>query len=84
MKIPDGLTAQEIRVIQEFRRMSTETLTAEQVGSIKHPVGGGETPARDLAAKGYLAAAADGASFSLTGKAREFLAIDWKPYSERG
>jgi hypothetical protein len=75
--IPYDLTVQEIRVLQEFRRLTTETLTLEAVKNIKHPAGGGEGPAASLASKGYLAAASD--SFSLTEKGKQFLSIQAAP-----
>lgn len=72
-----GLTPGEIRVLQEFRRRTTETLTLEQVLGIRHPADGGEAPARALVEKGYVTA--DAASFTITEKGKEFLAIDAKP-----
>ncbi len=74
------MTSQEIRVLQEFRRLATETLTAEAIQAIKHPVGGGEEPAHTLAAKGYLTA--EGPGFTLTQKGKEFNALDVKPEFE--
>jgi hypothetical protein len=75
------MTAQEIRVLQEYRRLAAETLTAEAIRGIRHPVGGGEEPAHSLAAKGYLTSV-DGASFTLTQKGKDFLALDVKPETE--
>ena len=77
-----GMTAQEIRVLQEFRRVATETLTADAIKALKHPAGGGETPAISLIAKGYLTADDGRTSFTLTPKAKEFLAYDPKPEFE--
>src|SRR4029079_9017493 len=77
-----GMTAQEIRVLQEFRRVATETLTAEAVRAIKHPTGGGDEPAISLIAKGYLTADDTRTSFTLTPKAKDFLAYDPKPEFE--
>ena len=77
-----GMTPQEIRVLQEFRRLSTETLTVDAIKAIRHPIGGGETPAVTLVDKGYLTAAASHESFSLTDLGRDFLAIDAKPAVE--
>ena len=71
------MTVQEIRVLQEFRRLSAETLTLATIKAIRHPAGGGEGPAHTLAGKGYLVA--DGENFTLTEKARQFLAYDPKP-----
>lgn len=78
--LPFPLSIQEMRVLQEFRRMGAETLTADVIKAIKHPVGGGEEPAQSLAGKGFLSS--NGAGYSLTEKAKEFLAIDAKPEVE--
>ena len=75
--LPNDLASQEIRVLQEFRRLNTETMTPEQIKAIKHPAGGGEQPAAGLVGKGYLTA--DPAGFTLTAKAKDFLAIDARP-----
>lgn len=75
--LPNDFSSQEIRVLQEFRRLNLETMTPEQIKAIKHPAGGGEQPAAALAAKGYLTA--DAAGFTLTEKAKAFLAYDPKP-----
>ena len=63
--------------------MAAETLTAETIKAIKHPSGGGEAPAQSLAAKGFLTSDGSG-GYSLTEKAKEFLAIDAKPLFEEG
>jgi hypothetical protein len=78
--LPNDLTSQEIRVLQEFRRLNAETMTPEQIKAIKHPAGGGEQPAAGLIGKGYLTADAGG--FALTEKAKAFLAIDARPMFE--
>lgn len=78
--LPNGLTAQEIRVLQEYRRLNLETMTVEQIKAIKHPAGGGEAPAVSLAAKGFLEATGD--AFTLTQKAKDLLAIDPVPMFE--
>ena len=77
-----GMTPQEIRVLQEFRRVSAETLPADAVKAIKHPFGGGDEPAISLIAKGYLAADEGRTSFTLTEKGKEFLVYDPKPEFE--
>lgn len=76
--LPNGLTSQEIRTLQEFRRLNSEALTVEQVKAIKHPAGGGEAPAASLVGKGFLTATGDG-GFAITEKGKDFLAIDAKP-----
>ena len=78
--LPNDFTSQEIRVLQEFRRLNAETMTPEQIKAIKHPAGGGEQPAAALVGKGYLTADAGG--FGLTEKAKAFLAIDARPMFE--
>lgn len=75
-----GMTEQEIRVLQEFRRIQSEKMPLAAIKAIKHPAGGGDAPAHALVAKGYLSSAND--EFALTEKAREFLAYDPKPEFE--
>jgi hypothetical protein len=79
--LPLDLTSEEIRVLQEFRRLTTDTLPLETIKAIKHPTGAsGEKPAVTLVAKSFLTA--DGEVFSLTQKSKDFLAIDAKPMFE--
>ena len=73
------LTPQEIRVLQEFRRLTSDTLGLATIKAIKHPVGGGEAPAIGLVEKGYLTADGTRENFTLTDKAKAFLAIDYVP-----
>lgn len=77
-----GMTEQEIRVLQEFRRVGTESLTVEAIRSIKHPAGGGESPAISLVEKGFLATEPARENFALTPKAKDFLSYDPKPEFE--
>ena len=78
--LPNDLTSQEIRVLQEFRRLNLETMTPDQVKAIKHPAGGGEQPAVSLVGKAWLTA--DSGGYTLTEKSRQFLAIDARPMFE--
>jgi hypothetical protein len=82
--LPHGLTAPEIRVLQEFRRLTVETLALATIKAIRHPAGGGESPAVGLVAKGYLEADGMGESFTLTQRAKDLLAIDPKPMVPEG
>ena len=77
--LPLGLTSEEIRVLQEFRRLNAVSLPLETVKALKHPAAaaGGEKPAASLVAKGFLTA--EGDSFAITPKARDFLAIEAVP-----
>ena len=72
-------TAQEMRVLQEYRRINSQTTSLEAIKAIKHPAGGGEAPAVSLVDRGYLTADATAQNFTLTHKAKDFLAIDVKP-----
>ncbi|MFZ2490413.1 MAG: hypothetical protein WA208_02920 [Thermoanaerobaculia bacterium] len=72
-----GLSPQEIRILQEFRRASAETLPLETLIAIRHPYGDPDLPVRSLVSKGFLTQSETG--FSLTGKATDLLAIDAKP-----
>ena len=76
------MTSQEIRVLQEFRRLAVQTLPLAAIKAIKHPAGGGEAPAVQLVGKGYLTADGAGESFTLTPKGVEFLTLDPKPEVE--
>ena len=79
--LPHGLTSAEIRVLQEFRRLTTETLPLETIKAIKHPEGTlGEAPAASLIGKGFLTG--EGETFVITQKAKDFLAIDAVPLVE--
>lgn len=78
MKLPIGLTPQEIRVLQEYRRVKATALPLEELRAIKHPEGGGDAPALSLVEKGYLLRG-EGDQLSLTDKATAFLAIDHVP-----
>lgn len=78
--LPVPLTIQEIRVLQEFRRLGSDSLGADAIRAIKHPTGGGDAPAASLVAKGYLAASEG--LYTVTETARAFLAIDHKPAGE--
>jgi hypothetical protein len=76
------MTEQEIRVLQEFRRVAAETMSLPAIQAIKHPAGGGEGPALSLVDKGFLSADAARENFTLTPKAKEFLVYDPKPEFE--
>jgi hypothetical protein len=80
--LPHDLTSAEIRVLQEFRRLNVDTLSIDTIKALKHPAGGGETPATGLVAKGFLETGGTAESFSLTQKAKELLAIDARPMFE--
>jgi hypothetical protein len=79
--LPHDLTPAEIRVLQEFRRLTSDTLPLETLKAIKHPAGPlGEAPAASLIGKGFLTGESD--MFTVTQKGKDFLAIDAKPLVE--
>jgi len=78
------MTPQEIRVLQEFRRVAADTIGVAAIKAIKHPTGGGEAPAFSLVDKGFLTVDAPRENFTLTPKAKDFLAYDPKPEFEEG
>jgi hypothetical protein len=81
--LPAGLTSEEIRVLQEFRRLNAEALPAEKIKALKHPSGqGGEAPAVSLADKAWLEIDGPRENYTLTAKAKEFLSHDPKPMFE--
>ncbi|HET7434902.1 MAG TPA: hypothetical protein VFN10_09355 [Thermoanaerobaculia bacterium] len=77
-----GISNPEIRVLQEFRRLKSDTLGIAALKAIKHPSGGGEAPAASLVEKGWLDADEARENFTLTQRAKDFLAIDAKPEGE--
>lgn len=77
MLIPHGLTASEIRVLQEFRRTQRKTMSLDEIKAIKHPVVADPVPS--LLRKGFLTETDGGASVALTERADAFLAYDPKP-----
>lgn len=79
--LPFPLTVQEMRVLQEFRRVAADSLSSDAIKAIKHPAGGGEAPALSLVSKGFLASDGSG-GYTLTEKAKDFLAIEAAPMVE--
>lgn len=80
--LPYDLTIQEMRVLQEYKRLNAESLPLATIKAIRHPSGGGDAPALSLVGKGYLAADGANETFALTQKARDFLTIQAVPESE--
>ena len=76
--LPYDMSVEEMRVLQEFRRINAQTLTAEHVATIRHPTSGpGEAHGEALVRRGYLTRSDEG--YTLTPRGQEFLAIDAKP-----
>ncbi len=83
MKIPDGMTPPEIRILQEFRRLAAEEMALEAILEIKHPVAVDETPILDLEKRGMVASSEDGSLFRLTEAGETFLARPAEPEKDR-
>lgn len=81
MKLPEGLTPQEIRILQEYRRMGRQEMTLEEILRIKHPVEAGEAPVHGLVEKGYLQG--DDQGYALSEKGSDFLAQNPEPEKDR-
>lgn len=77
MLLPHGLSANEIRVLQEFRRTQQKTMSLDEIRAIKHPIAADPIPT--LIQKGYLTETEAGASVRLTERADAFLSYDPKP-----
>lgn len=80
--LPFDLSIQEMRVLQEFKRLNAESLPLATIKAIKHPAGGGEAPAVGLLGKGYVTADGGGETFTLSQKGKDFLAIQAVPEGE--
>lgn len=83
VKLPDGLRADQIRILQEFRRLAKRELTVAEIGAVRHPAGDPQIALSGLVEKGFLVEQGEG-RFALTPKSDEILAVDYTPYSERG
>ena len=81
--LPLGFTSEEIRVLQEYRRLNAEALPVTTISALKHPSGNvGEAPAVALADRGWLTIYGPRENYSLTPKAKDFLAIVARPMFE--
>lgn len=79
MLMPNGLTAQEIRILQEFRRLGADDLSLEQIKAIRHPAGDPEAPVWSLTDKGYLVPDDSREMLKLTEEAKAFLSYNPEP-----
>ncbi|HEY0788829.1 MAG TPA: hypothetical protein VGE86_09290 [Thermoanaerobaculia bacterium] len=60
VNLPDGLAADQLRILQEFRRKNCKSLSMDEIASIRHPAGGGPEALEGLLAKGHVRRGADG------------------------
>ena len=78
-----GMTEQEIRVLQEFRRVAVETLTSPR--SRRSSIRPAAARSGDITDRqGLLTTDAARENFALTPKAKEFLSYEPKPEFEEG
>jgi len=75
------MSSQEIRILQEYRRINGDSMALPAIQAIKHPTADAAA-LPSLVHKGYLEADASGQTFSLTAKGKEFLSHDVKPEFE--
>lgn len=83
MKLPHDLSAQEIRVLQEFRRLEKGALSKEEIAAVKHPAPPMTDVASALVEKGWVQTNGTGGTYELTEKAKEFLSFNPVPLYER-
>ena len=83
VKLPDGLRPDQIRILQEFRRLKRREMSRPEIRAIKHPVGGGEDALDGLVARHYLTKT-DQDTYLLAEEGDRLLKIDFLPYYERG
>jgi hypothetical protein len=81
--LPDGLRADEIRILQEFRVQKTRELGREQIQAIRYPGVMSPDALSRLVERGYLEHS-ERDTFVLAAKGDEVLAIDHQPLYERG
>lgn len=82
IELPHALTAGEIRLLQEYRRLERQQMSRAEMSQIIHPARPAEDPAAALTAKGFLALADDGEVYVLTERATEFLSYNPAPAPE--
>lgn len=73
MKLPGGLSAPEIRILQEYRRAGVQTMSMTAIREIRHPSKVGDEAVKGLVTKGYLARGEGDDTFELTGNGTKFL-----------
>ena len=83
MKIPDGMSPPEIRILQEFRRLEAEDMALATIREIKHPVAVDDAAVLELEKRGMVASSEDGSSFRLTESGETFLARPAEPEKDR-
>jgi len=83
MKMPIGLTAPEIRILQEFRRLETKEMALDAVRQIKHPTKAPDEALDRLLDAGFLNVSEDKSTYRLTETAESLLARPCEPEVDR-
>ena len=73
MKLPGGLSAPEIRILQEYRRAGVQTMTMAEIREIRHPSKVGDEAVDGLVTKGYVTRGEGDETFALTENGTSFL-----------
>ena len=81
--LPDGLRADEIRILQEFRVQKARELGREQIQAIRYPGVMSPDALSRLVERGYLEHS-ERDTFVLAAKGDEVLSVDHQPLYERG
>lgn len=82
MKLPNGFRPEELRILQEYRRLGKKSMTREQIDAIRHPASA-EGAVEGLLEKGFLVPSGAEGEYELTASADELLAVEpvpeWEP-----
>jgi len=82
MKLPNGFRPEELRILQEYRRLARKSMTREEIDLIRHPASA-EGAIEGLLEKGYLVPSGGEGEYLLTPASEELLAVEpvpeWEP-----
>lgn len=81
--LPGGLSADQIRILQEFRVRQARELTLTQIEAVRHPGGSRPDALPKLVEWGYLTQVNQD-TFGLAPKGDELLSVNHQPLYERG
>ena len=83
MKLPNGFRPPELRILQEYRRLSRKAMSRAEIDAIRHPASA-EGAVEGLLEKGYLVPSGAEGEYALTPAAEELLAVEPVPEWEIG
>jgi len=79
MKLPYGLNAPAIRVLQEYRRLGATSMNLEAIRAIKHPAPVGDEVVEELTRTGLLEPGETSDQYKLTDHGTSFLGKNPEP-----